>query len=152
MSFPVRRGGRQLARWDPFREFEDLYDRMGRLLEGSFGELGRAAQAPWAPPADLEETDDAYVVEAEVPGVAREDITVDLTGRELVIHGEAKQPERSGVVRQQSRRTGRFDYRLMLPGDADAARVDASLSQGVLTIRAPKAEQTKGRRIEVTGE
>jgi hypothetical protein len=64
----------------PFAEFEDLYQRMGQLLDGAFGGGQPAVQA-WAPHADLSETDQAYVAEIEPPGVARDDISVELPVR-----------------------------------------------------------------------
>ena len=66
MTSLVRRSAGPLARWAPLREFEDLYDRMGRLVQTSFGEL---ADAAWTPFADISETDDAYLVEIDLPGV-----------------------------------------------------------------------------------
>ena len=76
-----RPGSQPPARWDPFAEFEDLYQRMGQLLGGAFS-------GGWAPPADLSETDEAYLAEVELSGVARDDISVKLAGQELVISGE----------------------------------------------------------------
>ena len=98
---------------------------------------------------DIEEQDEAFLVEAELPGVRREDDSIELVGNELSITGEIKDKERKGILRRRTRRTGRFEYRVTLPGEADAERVDASLHDGVLTVRIPKPERNRPRRIEV---
>ncbi len=151
MVLPVRRGRMvPRPRTEPFREFEDLYERMGRLFEETFGDVGRG-EGVWAPYADIEETEDAYMVKAELPGVRREDINLELRGRELSISGETKEPERAGAVRHSGRRWGSFDYRLTLPGEVQEGQVEASLSEGVLTVRAPKTQSAQPHRIEIKG-
>jgi HSP20 family protein len=68
------------------------------------------------PLADIEETDDAGIIEAEAPGADRDDINVEFHASELVITGEIKEKERKGILRRRTRRTGRFEYRVTLPG------------------------------------
>jgi HSP20 family protein len=106
----------------------------------------------WIPSVDVEETDDAWVVEAELPGVKREDVDIEVRGNEISITGEVKERERDGVLRRKERRTGRFEYRIEVPGEADANGADASMRDGVLTLRIPKAEESQARRIEVGGD
>ena len=155
MTLPVRRGS-ELRGWDPLREFEDLTGRMNQLFESAFGGLpslvgtGAGAGPVWVPSVDIEETDDAYLVEADLPGVKREDVSVELREGELAITGELKERERTGVLRRRSRRTGRFDYRVSLPGDTDPDKVDATLRDGVLTVRVPKTTKTQPRRVQIT--
>jgi HSP20 family protein len=150
---PERRPAAAPARWEPLNELEQVTERMRRVLEQTFGGFGWPSQvteaAMWSPLVDIEETDDAYVVEAELPGVKRKDVTIELVGRELTITGQIKQREHKGAVRQQARRTGRFEYRVSLPDQVDAENIEASLSDGVLTIRAPKLERAERRQIEV---
>src|SRR5581483_3238387 len=139
---PIRRGeareaGREVAAWDPWRELEEMHERIGRLLEEGLGEL--TAAGGWAPAVDVEETDDAWLVEAEV------------RDNELAIYGDIHERERKGILRRRARRTGRFDYRLALPGEIDAEAVVAGLEEGVLTVRIPKAGGSRGRRIEIGG-
>ena len=75
-ALPVRRGGRNTSVVNPSREFEDIYDRMGQLMNFAFGLTPAVlADMPWVPPADLSETDDAYVVKAELPGVNKDQVT-----------------------------------------------------------------------------
>ncbi|MER5910415.1 Hsp20/alpha crystallin family protein [Streptomyces sp. NPDC001982] len=93
----------------------------------------------WAPLADLSETDEAYEVECELPGIKREDIDVEVSQRELHITGELKEREREGVLRHTTRLTGRFEYRALLPTDVKAEDVHAGLANGILTVTVPKA-------------
>lgn len=150
MTPPVPRSGGAPARWDPLREFEDLYTQMGRLLETSFGQLTQPATG-WLPLADVSETDDAYLVEVDLPGVKRNDIDIEVTGNELTITGELKHTERKGLFRKRTRRTGEFEYRTTLPREVDPDRIDATLTEGVLTVRIPKTDTAKRRRIQITG-
>ena len=156
---PVRRsGGRNLTVVNPTREFEDIYDRTGQLMDFAFGLTPAAlADMPWVPLADLSETDDAYVVKAELPGVNKDQVNVQLQDREIVISGEIPEPETGdgkgdGTRRHHgTRRTGRFELRTYLPGDVNADAVAAQLSDGILTVTIPKSEAAKPRKIEITG-
>ncbi len=151
MALPVLRRDTTSTLWDPFRELEDLHQRMGQLMESVFGPEPFTTPTPvWSPLADVEETDEAYLVQVDLPGVRREDVTVEVVGNELAVHGEVKERERTGVLHRRARRYGRFDYRLTLPADVDADQVSAELADGVLTVRVPKTEQAKPRRIEIT--
>jgi HSP20 family protein len=85
--------------------------------------------------ADIYETDE---VEVEVPGVKREDIDIQVGGQELVISGESKERERAGVLHRGTRRSGRFEHRALLPNEVNAENVNATLSEGVLTVTAPR--------------
>jgi len=137
-------------RWQPMRDVEQVGDRMRRLLEDTFGGLPPGlTELAWTPPVDIEETDDAYVVEAELPGVKREDVTIELAGNELSVTGEIKEKERTGIVRRRTRRVGRYELRVVLPDNVDSDKVDANLKDGVLRVRVPKSEQAERRRIEV---
>jgi HSP20 family protein len=122
---------------------------MERLMESVWSPAGASNGGVWMPFADIEETEDAWIVEAELPGVDQKDVNVELRDSELAITGEIKQNERKGVLRRRTRRTGRFEYRVTLPGQADAEQVEAKLHEGVLTVRVPKTEQARPRRIEV---
>lgn len=156
MTLPIRRHHRPLAErrgvWarDPLSEFDDLFDRMGTLLESTVGGLAPAVER-WAPNADFYETDDAYLIEADLPGIRREDVDVEIAERELTITGEMKEEVREGhTLRRGTRRTGRFEYRTTLPSQVKEDEVSASLTNGVLTVRVPKAPDTKARHVEIT--
>jgi HSP20 family protein len=150
---PEHRSSGAPERWEPLRELEQMSERMRRVLEQTFGGVALPSQLTeaggWAPSVDIEENDDAYVVEAELPGVKRENVNIELVGNELTITGEIKERERRGTVRRRSRRTGRFEYRVTLPEQVDTEKVDAGLADGVLTVRIPKSERAQRKRIEV---
>jgi HSP20 family protein len=109
------------------------------------------AEGPWMPLADVSETDDAYVVEVDLPGVNRDQIDIQVQDRELVITGEIPESEQKGRRHRRSRRTGRFEFHTYLPGDVNADGVNAQLSDGVLTVTIPKSEAAKPRHIEIKG-
>ena len=129
MSLPVlQRRDSLLAGWD------DLFSRIGAFT----------------PLADVEETDDAYVAEIELPGIASDDLSVEVAGRRLTVTGERKEKERVGILRKRTRTVGRFHYEVLLPGEVDEENVQASLEAGVLTVRVPKPVSQRPRRIPVT--
>jgi HSP20 family protein len=150
---PQRRAAAAPERWEPLSEFEQVTERMRRMLEQTFGGFGLPVpltdREGWSPLVDIEETDDAYVVEAELSGVKREDVNIELVGSELMITGEIKERERKGTMRRRARRTGRFEYRVSLPAHVDADKIEASLAEGVLTVRVPKSERAQRRRIAI---
>jgi HSP20 family protein len=152
ISLPVRRSGRNQSVMNPSHEFEDIYDRMGQLMNFAFGGIP-LADMPWAPFGDVSETDDAYIVRVEVPGVNKDQVDVQLQGGELVISGDIQEEEPGEGRRRHrsSRRTGRFEFRAYLPGDVNPEGVTGQLSDGVLTVTVPKAEAAKPRKIEITG-
>ena len=140
------------ARWEPLQDIERVTDRMRRMLDETFGEWPSALRqaGAWSPSVDIEELDDAYLVEAELPGVKADDVDIELAGNELSISGELKEKERRGVLRTQTRRVGRFDYRVRLPEQLDPEKVEADLKEGVLTIRVPKSERASRKKIQIT--
>jgi HSP20 family protein len=143
------RSSRTPDRFQPSGDIDPL-DRVRSLLDqtlgGEIASLLTEARA-FTPPVDIEETDDAYVIEAELPSVKRDDIDIELEGNELQISGEVKQ--REGKFRRRTRRVGRFELRVVLPDGVDGSGVDAKLDHGVLTVRVPKAERAQRRKIDV---
>jgi HSP20 family protein len=134
--------------WGPLSELGQLNERMRRMLDQTFGGMFDEP-AGWIPAVDIEELEDAYVVEAEVPGVNREDVNIEVSGNELTISGESKERAREGIIRRRTRRVGQFEFRVVLPIEVNPEGVDAKLNDGVLTVRIPKAAGAKSRRIEV---
>jgi HSP20 family protein len=128
----------------------DPLERVRSLLDQTLGEEIASMLTDvraFSPPVDIEETDDAYVIEADLPGVKREDVDIELEGNELQVSGEIKQ--REGKFRRRTRRVGRFELRVALPDGVDGGAVDAKLDRGVLTVRVPKAEKAQRRKIDV---
>ena len=151
VNLPARRQSGGMVRREPWRELEDMRERMDTLFDDLLGGGPLEAGGRWSPPVDLEESDDAWVVEAELPGVKKGDLNIEVRDNELSITGELKERERTGILRRRTRRTGEFDYRVSLPGELDADNVDARLDGGVLTVRVPKPARAQRRRIEVKG-
>lgn len=148
---PERRSRPETQRWEPLSELDQVTERMRRILEQTFGFTPPmlTEQGGWAPLVDIEEADDAYVIEAELPGVKEKDVNIELVGNELTISGEIKERERKGVLRRQTRRTGRFEYHVTVPNQVNSEQIDAKLVDGVLTIRVPKSERAERRKIVV---
>jgi HSP20 family protein len=154
MTLSAADRGRQPAsgpgrRRDPVRDMEDVYDRMSQLMQEFFAD---PAQLPrLAAPADIEESDDAYVVEVDLPGVQPEDVQLGLRDVELRIAGEVRPREHTGVLRRRTRRVGPFELIVVLPGAVEPDPVEAGLADGVLTVRLRKAGRG-GRHIEFDNE
>lgn len=132
-------------RWEPFSELEGLYSQMDQLMQSVVGAPATLV------PADIEELDDGYLVEIDLPGVEREQIDVEVRHNTLRITGEIKERERKGRLRRQSRPVGHFDYVVAIPGEIDQEQVEAMHSNGVLTVKLGKPAQSRPRRIEVKG-
>ena len=152
MALPVRRSSDEAVAdtsWDAFPSPVDPFQRpLGDLLD-SWRQLATPPGAAFRPPADIEESDDAYMVEVELPGVRRDDLDIEVGGRRLTISGERKEKERVGILRRRERTVGRFRYEVVVPGEVDEDGVEAGLADGVLTVRLPKPEAHRPRRIAV---
>ncbi|MFG2987891.1 Hsp20/alpha crystallin family protein [Streptomyces sp. NPDC048257] len=152
MNFSVRRTSsdttwrRPSPGWlDPRHPFGSMRHQMGHFLEQAT--LTQPGQGWWTPLTEEEETDDAYVIKAEMPGIPRENIAVEMDGNDLCITGELDR--RSDKV--LTHRTGKFCYRAGLSGGIDSERTEATLDSGVLTVRIYKSGATKPRRVPITG-
>ena len=143
-----------IPRWERhlnFSELSRLQERLDRLL-GSFSDLpSESGGAGVFPPVNITETGDHIVVRAELPGVAAEDLNVNITGTSLVISGERKIKDRGDGVtyHRRERSGGTFNRVLTLPSDVDEDQIDAGLINGVLTIALPKTEAAKPKQIIV---
>ena len=147
MAPPARTEHADPATRDPLAEFRSIVSQLSRFPD-SWGELVPQPSG-FTPLADVEETDDSYLIEVELPGVDKKDIDISVAGRRLTISGERKEKERVGILRRRTRSVGRFEYDIQLPGDIDEDGVTASLADGVLSVRVPKASTDRARRITV---
>jgi HSP20 family protein len=135
-----------LVKPEPFsQEFDRLFSR---LFDTSAG--GAGAQR-WVPPMDLLEADDHYVLRADLPGLAEDDVAIEVQDGTLTISGErSAEHERQGQGWFRVERSfGSFSRSLTLPDGVDADAVSAEFDRGVLTVRIPKPEQRKPRRVEI---
>jgi HSP20 family protein len=104
------------------------------------------------PDIDVEETADAWHVEVRLPGVAPDEVTIDVHDRELQIRARHEESDQSGdqaSTMRRSRRSADFSYRLTIPSDVDSDGIDATMDHGLLTIRLPRSGGAKSRRIEI---
>jgi HSP20 family protein len=103
----------------------------------------------FVPDAEIEETDDAFIVELDLPGVKKKDITIDVTGRRLSVRGRRVEKERRGLLRHSTRTVGEFSYELTLPVPVDEKGVKATYDDGVLRIELPKQTDSRTTRVAV---
>ena len=144
-----------ITRFDPLGEMVSLRSAMDRLFEDSFvspmGWRTLAGGEGISPPVDVHETDDEIVVTAALPGMKAEDVEITMTGQNLTLRGELKADEQ--IERDQylyrERRFGSFSRSLQLPVRVQGERADANFTDGVLTLRIPKAEEVKPRQIRI---
>lgn len=130
------------ARWDPIHDLLAIQQRLDRFAPGPAG---------WAPPVDLHETDDAYVVSAEVPGLRREDVEIHFHDGRLTLSGTHR--ERAIPCEQYhrvERGQGTFSRTFQLPLAVEVDRITADLRGGVLTVVVPKSADGSPRRIEIS--
>jgi HSP20 family protein len=141
-----------VTRWDPFQDVLSLREAMNQLVEESFvrpatGQSGKN----FVPALDLSETAEGYLVEAALPGVKPEDIEITVENNVLTIKGETRQEvdEQKRNFHRVERRFGSFQRTIGLPTTVKADAIQASLTNGVLRLEIPKAEEVKPRKISV---
>jgi HSP20 family protein len=152
-----------LVRWEPVRELSSLQNDMNRLFNTFFDTpTGANGGAPrrWVPAMDLVETDDHFVLKADLPGLSEEDIQIDVEDDVLTVSGERRlghtpptgggsdEDKREGYVRVE-RSYGAFRRSLTLPEGVEPEAVSASFERGVLEVRIPKPEERKPRRVAI---
>jgi len=145
-----------ITRYEPFREFATLQDRMNRLFGESFLRDDEVARGAWVPAVDIFEADDhSLVLKAEVPDVKRDDIHVSVENNTLTLRGEKKfsHEVKEDKYRRVERTYGNFSRSFTLPTTVDSTKVKADYKDGVLTVRLPFREEAKPRTVdvEVTG-
>ena len=143
-----------ITRWDPFREFSTLQDRMNRLFRDSYGPEGREEtlnNTSFAPPVDVYEDEHSVNLKIEVPGVDEKDIDVRIENNVLTVHGERKfeKEEKQENFRRVERQYGSFTRTFTLPSTVDAEKVAASYDKGILKIALPKKAEAKPKQIKV---
>ena len=145
-----------LVRWDPFREFAQMQDRLNRVFVDAYGRSGSdeglMTSGAWVPPVDIYQNgEQELVLKAELPDMAREDIDITVDNGTLTIRGEKKLASdvREEQFHRIERRYGTFSRSFSLPQTVDPTKVGAEYKQGVLTVRLPLREEAKPRSIKV---
>jgi HSP20 family protein len=145
-----------LVRWDPFRELEDVSDRLNQMFHRSTPARTNGKEtmvvADWVPSVDVSETEGEYQIKAEIPDVKKEDVKVTLEDGVLTIQGERKQEKEVKGKRYHrvERSYGRFVRSFTLPDVIDEEKVKAEFKDGILSLALPKSEKAKPKAIEVT--
>ena len=139
----------RLVKWNPghmrtvHRGFDDLFEEF-------FG-MPATRERTWVPRVDVNEHEDRFEVLAEIPGMEKDEITIEVQDRMLAIRGEKKdEEEKEGGGRHiRERRRGRFERTFTLPDNVDVGEIDAAYRNGVLTITIPKMEEAKPKEIRI---
>src|SRR5437588_9129003 len=148
-----------LIRWEPVRELSSIQNEMNRLFNTFFdapsaGENSGTSLRRWIPAMDLVETDDDFVLRADLPGLSENDVNIELEDNVLTISGErkAEHEERKEGYYRVERASGQFTRSLTLPEGVDPDAVKASFDRGVLEVRVPKPEQRKPRKVTISAD
>lgn len=144
-----------LSRRDPFREMLTLRNAMDRFFENALTSpsSGWSEQTTWDLPLDVTENEDEFVVKASVPGIEPDDLEITYNANMLTIRGEVKEDreQEQGRYHLRERRFGSFTRSISLPTPIKSENIDAHYEAGVLTLRLPKAEEAKPKRIQIKG-
>jgi HSP20 family protein len=138
-------------RWEPFTSFDELRNSVNLLLGTSSEASAPGRSAGWSPSVDVFEDEEGYRLEAELPGLSREDVELELEDRTLSLRGERK-PLKD--VKRESyhvaeRPIGRFVRTFNLPTGVDRQKISATFQNGVLTVALPKGDEVRPRKIKV---
>jgi HSP20 family protein len=146
-----------IVRWmDPFRELSTIQERMNQLFEDFVGRTrgareGELGVGAWAPSVDIRESDDEFIVTAELPGLEKDQVNVEYKDGVLTLRGERKQERevKEENYHRMERSFGAFHRSFTLPGAIDEEKIGAKMKNGVLEIRLPKKEAAKPKQIKV---
>ncbi len=141
-----------LTRWDPFREFTTLQDRMNRLFRDSFGDREEAlTTSTFAPAVDVYEDEHNITLNIEVPGIDEKDIDVRIENNTLTVHGERKfeKEQKEENFRRVERQYGSFTRSFTLPNTVNTDSIQANYDRGVLKIELAKKAEAKPKQIKV---
>ena len=144
-----------VIQWQPFRDVDDMFNRFVAETVRRWPPQGMAAQPgrEWAPAADVSETDDEYIIKAELPEVRKEDVSITVQDGVLTLAGERRQEKRAEQerVHRIERFYGSFARRFALPENADEQAIRAECRDGVIVIHIPKqrVEEQQPRQIEI---
>ena len=144
-----------LVKWNPWREMPTLSGRLNRLFDDPFFHIGRMADdsdlGMWNPAVDLYEKDDHFMIKAELPGVDKNAIKIDLKDRLLTLSGERSydnEVKEENYYRRE-RSYGKFQRSFTLPADVDSDKITAEFKDGVLQIEVPKPEEKQAKQVTI---
>lgn len=145
-----------LTTWDPLRELEDFSNRLSGFFQNRLGGFGNGgsdwlSRSEWTPRVDITEDEKEYVIKADLPDVAKEDVKVTVENNVLLIRGERKfeKEEKNKRYHRVERSYGTFLRSFRLPDDADGSKIRADFKSGVLKVTLPKSEKATPKQIEI---
>lgn len=140
-----------IVRWEPARELGSLQQEVNRVFS-TFFDPAVSSTPRWTPAVDLIQREGSFVLVADLPGMAEDDIAIEVEGDTLTLSGARTLHDETrrehGVIRAE-RAAGQFRRTLTLPEGVDADRITASFDRGVLEVSIPKPEQAKPRRVSI---
>lgn len=138
---------------NPWQELDQLTNRLTRMFDGGTDWPTPSSSGQWMPAVNVEETGDEIILSAEMPGMRRGDIDIELENNILTIRGEKSEERTEGGEERRyhlwERRYGTFQRSFTLPRTVDSEQISADFENGILKVRMPKAPESKGRRIEI---
>jgi HSP20 family protein len=143
----------ELVRWQPFAGLNNIHSVFNDLFDDDFGrERAHTDSRKWYPAVDVLESKDSYVIRAELPGMKREDITLEVKDGTLTLAGERKSEKPADGVeyRHIERVSAKFWRSFTLPETVKHDAIEATYKDGILEVRVPKAEEVKPRQIEIS--
>jgi HSP20 family protein len=141
-----------LMKYEPFRQFEDMTNRLNRLLGSEMKPLqANGLFAEWAPAMDVQESDNEYLIKADLPDVKKDDVKVSVEDGILTVEGERRmeQEEKGKKFHRIERSYGKFIRRFEVPADVDPQKVVAEFKEGVLNVHLPKSPALKPKAIDI---
>lgn len=141
-----------LVKWEPLRELEEISSRLNRIFGRETARTGAGQEMlTWTPSADISETDEAYHIKAEIPGVNKEDVKVTLQDGMLTISGERRQEkeEKNKKFHCIERSYGSFVRSFGMPEDAEESSIKAEFKDGMLNVTLAKSGKPKARATEI---
>lgn len=146
-----------LVRWSPWREMVTMQDRMNRFLDDSFTTTGagfgggQLEMANWHPMVDIYDKDEKIVIKAELPGLEKKDIAIDVKDRVLTLKGERAYDNETKDEKyyRRERTYGKFQRSFTLPAGLDSEKIKADYKDGVLSVEIPKPEKEQPKQITI---
>jgi|Deesub1362A_J573_1020465.scaffolds.fasta_scaffold32737_1 HSP20 family protein len=143
---------KEIIRWDPFKEISSLREEIDKLFDSFFGRKSFLFETEsFIPACDLEETEDAFIVTAELPGMKKEDIKITVDEDGLTISGERKREkeEKGKTYHRIERSYGRFQRYIPFPKEVQPEKAKATYKDGILKIEIPKSDKVKPKEIKI---
>ena len=141
-----------LMKWDPWREIEDMFDRYTKAVGVPRGGQEALASSDWSPRVDISETETAFLINADIPGVDKDQVKVSVENGVLTIQGERKseKEEKGKKFHRVERFMGTFVRRFTVPDNVDPDGIKATFKDGMLQLHLPKSEKARPKAIDIT--